>query len=73
MDKKPEAPKFYLILRIVALSLFLVGIILVILACTAFATYDDFFGLEPSFGCLVPGVVCVFFAIPWFDHFANRA
>ena len=66
MDKKPEAPKFYLILRIVALSLFLVGIILVILSCTAFATYDDFFGLEPSFGCLIPGVIMVFFSIPTF-------
>ena len=62
--QKAELPKIFLILRIVALILFITGVTLVVLACTAFATYDDFFGLEPSFGCLVPGVVCVFFAIP---------
>ena len=62
--QKAELPKIFLILRFVALGLLVVGVTLIVLACTAFATYDDFFGLEPSFGCLVPGVLCVFFAIP---------
>ena len=64
MDKKTQVPKIFLILRFVALGLFVVGVTLVVLACTAFATYDDFFGLEPSFGCLIPGVIMVFFSIP---------
>lgn len=65
MDKKPEAPKFYLILRIVALLLVLVGITMVILACTVLAT-EEWYGTEPSFGCLIPGVIMVFFSIPTF-------
>ena len=62
--EKAKLPKIFLVLRFVALGLFITGVTLIVLACTAFATYDDFFGLEPALGILLPGIVCVFFAIP---------
>lgn len=63
--QKPQLPKFFLVFRIIAPILFVIGAVLIIVSCTALAEYDDFFGLEPSLGCLFPGVICVFFSIPF--------
>ena len=64
MDKKTQAPKIFLILRFVALGLVLTGVILIILACTVFSTQDRYGDIEPSLGCLFPGVVMTFISIP---------
>ena len=63
MDKKTQEPKMFLILRFVALGLFVVGVTLIVLACTVLST-EEWHGTEPSFGCLIPGVIMVFFSIP---------
>ena len=63
--QKPKLPKFFLVFRIIAPILFVIGVILIIVSCTALVEYDDFFGLEPSLGCLFPGVICIFFSIPF--------
>lgn len=62
-NEKAKLPKIFLILRFVALGLFVVGVTLIVLACTVLST-EEWHGTEPSFGCLIPGVLCVFFAIP---------
>ena len=63
--QKPQLPKFFLVFRIIAPILFVIGVILIIVSCTALAEYDRFYDLEPSLGCLFPGVICVFFSIPF--------
>lgn len=64
-ENKNQEPKFYKVLRIAAPCLLILGITLIVLACTAFSK-DTWHGKQPSWGLLMPGIFIAFFAFPAF-------
>ena len=65
MENNNQEPKFFKIKRIVAPCLLVVGVILIVLACTVLSK-EEWYGKEPFWPLLVPGITLAFFSIPSF-------
>lgn len=64
-ENKNQEPKIFKVLRIVAPCLLIVGVTLIILACTVFAK-EAWHGKEVCWWMLMPGIFMVFFSFPAF-------
>ena len=64
-ENKNQEPKFYKVMRILSLCLLAVGIILIVLAYTAFSK-ETWHGKQPSWGSLISGIFMAFLAFPSF-------
>lgn len=61
-DNKIKEPKHFLVMRIIGFILFLVGIVLIVLACTVLSAHpfdDTFFPKEPNFAALIVGIFSI--------------
>ncbi|MBR4998331.1 MAG: zinc ribbon domain-containing protein [Clostridia bacterium] len=65
-ENKNQEPKFYKVMRILSPILLAVGVLLIVLANTAFKIQTKSFGARPNFGLLVPGIFIAFLAVPTF-------